>query len=169
MQYWDEVLFPHILATIRGERYLIMTEAQINEELVNLIKRAIATFKFPNVSLAYDKEVQADIEEEAQADIEEEPQPDRYYFNSDEVGYREIDILVAWTKAFWAEMIVSNADNFTNLYFDSNIKTFSPGNTLNNYQKMWESYTKLARELERDYYRVDTNGKPTFGSITEDE
>lgn len=92
MQYWDEVLFPHILATIRGERYLVMTEAQINEELVNLIKRAIATFKFPNVSLAYDKE--------AQADIEEEPQPDRYYFNSDEVGYREIDILVAWTKAF---------------------------------------------------------------------
>ena len=32
-------------------------------------------------------------------------------------------------------MIVSNADNYYNLYYDSNIHTYSPGNMLHNFEK----------------------------------
>lgn len=59
-----------------------MTDAQINAELNALTKRAVATFKFPNVSLDYSFET---LEDSTQ----------RYYFNSDAVGYKEFEILIA--------------------------------------------------------------------------
>jgi hypothetical protein len=71
-------------------------------------------------------------------------------------------------KYYWADLMVSNADNFNNLYFDSNIQAFSPGNLLHNYKETCNMYRDQARELESEYYRSD-NGKPTFGSITEED
>ena len=59
-----------------------MTDAQINAELNALTKRAVATFKFPNVSLDYSSETLEDTTQ-------------RYYFNNDEVGYKEFEILIA--------------------------------------------------------------------------
>lgn len=79
MKYWDQVLYPGIVATIRGERYLTMTDAQIEDELINLAKRAIASFKFPRVSTAYA------VEEET----------GKYYFTSDAIGYNELEIIIA--------------------------------------------------------------------------
>jgi len=70
--------------TIRGERYITMSDAQINAELNALTKRAISTFKFPNVSLEYSFETSGD-----------ETPVDRYFFINDEVGYREFEILTA--------------------------------------------------------------------------
>jgi len=70
--------------TIRGERYITMSDAQINAELNALTKRAISTFKFPNVSLEYSFETSGD-----------ENPVDRYFFTNDEVGYREFEILTA--------------------------------------------------------------------------
>ena len=42
-----------MLTVIRGERYLNMTDSQIANELISLAKRAVNTFKFPKMSLAY--------------------------------------------------------------------------------------------------------------------
>lgn len=84
MKYWDEVLYPGMLATIRGERYLTMTDAQITDELVNLAKRAIAAFKFPRYSTAYAVEAGTG----------------RYYFTNDAIGFAELEIITTWMKAY---------------------------------------------------------------------
>jgi hypothetical protein len=72
--------------TIRGERYITMSDAQINAELNALTKRAISTFKFPNVSLEYSFET---------LEIEDEANVQRYFFTNDDIGYREFEILIA--------------------------------------------------------------------------
>jgi hypothetical protein len=87
MKYWDEELFPAMLATIRGEKYLLMSESQINDELNQLAFRAIAAFKFPKISLAYNYEIIPDTEEK------------RYYFIAD-TTFEETSILIAWMKYF---------------------------------------------------------------------
>lgn len=84
MQYWDDVLFPDVLATIRGERYLQMSDKQIADELIALAKRAISTFMFPRVALDY-----AYTEDQTNTIY-----PLRYYF-TEEIGDDEIAILVA--------------------------------------------------------------------------
>ena len=144
MKYWDEVLFPDVLRLIRGERYLVMSDRQIADELIILAKQAINNFLFPNASLEYASE----------EDPTSEVFPLRYYFTGDPTD-RELAILIAWMEYFWCKLIVSNADNFNNVYFDSNIKAFSPGNMLHNYRTMMYNYRDEARRLESRYYRAD--------------
>ena len=54
MQYWDDVLFPPFIATIRGEIYGVITQDELDEECFNLARRAIAAFKFPKISTDYE-------------------------------------------------------------------------------------------------------------------
>lgn len=145
MKYWDEVLFPDVLRLIRGERYLVMDERQIADELITLAKQAINNFLFPNVSLEYS------YEEDKTSLVF----PRRYYFINDPTD-KEFAIIIAWMNYFWCKLIVANADNFNNIYFDSNIKSFSPGNVLHNYRLMQDTYRDEARRLESRYYRADS-------------
>lgn len=155
-KYWDEVLFPEMLIVIRGERYLAMSDKQIADELITLAKQAINTFLFPRVELTYA------FEEDASSVIF----PKRYYFTAD-ITDKEIAILLAWMGFYWCKLIVSNSDNFNNVYFDSNIKSFSPGNVLHNYRVMMENYRDEARRLESRYYRAGST--PDIGGTIDDE
>lgn len=141
-----------MLAMIHGERYLTMTDAQITEELNSLAKRSVNTFKFPRISLSYAYETEKSGEL-------------KYYFIND-LTDKETAIILAWMKAYWAEYMISNADNYNNLYFDSNINAFSPGNLLHNYKESWQTYVAQAKQLESEYYRGDSENKPTLGNIT---
>ena len=51
--YWDDVLYKPMAATIRGSYYGVITQDELDEELFNIAKRAINTFKFPRVKLVY--------------------------------------------------------------------------------------------------------------------
>ena len=157
MEYWDEVLFPDVLRTIRGERYLVMSDRQIADELITLAKQAINNFLFPNVPLDYSYEV----------DPDNQVFPKRYYFTSDTVSDKELAILIAWMNFYWCKLIVANADNFANIYFDTNIKSFSPGNVLHNYRVMQETYRDEARRLESRYYRA--NSASGIGGTIDDD
>lgn len=64
--------------------------------------------------------------------------------------------------------MVSNADNFNNLYYDAAIRTYSPGNTLNNFLKAVEQYRNLAKELESSYYRADETYTPLIGGVDDE-
>lgn len=156
MQYWDEVLFPEMLKTIRGERYLLMTDKQIADEMISLAKRAINTFKFPKVALDYTY-----VEQPDSAVL-----PLRYYF-SETVGDPELYIIVAWMKFYWCDFMVSNADNYQNIYFDNNISAFSPGNVLHNYLSAKQKYYDEAHNLESMYYRM--GDKPSIGGTIDDD
>ncbi len=155
MQYWDNVLFPEVLQTIRGERYLLMTDRQIYDELISLAKRAIAKFKFPNIELSY-----------AFFPQDDESLPVRYYFEED-LGFAEINVIIAWMQFYWADFMVSNADNFQNIYFDNNIQSYSPGNVLHNYTVAKERYYNEAHRIESEYYRAGST--PSIGGTIDDD
>ena len=53
MQYWDKVLYPPFVATIRGEYYGVITQDDLDEECFYLAQRAVAAFKFPKISTDY--------------------------------------------------------------------------------------------------------------------
>ena len=63
---------------------------------------------------------------------------------------------------------LDSAVNYYNLYYDSNIHTYSPGNMLHNFEKMWSTYRQQARQLEFNYGRVNADGTPAIGDVNDD-
>ena len=165
MQYWDDVLFPSFRATIRGEIYGVITQDELDEECFNLARRAIAAFKFPKISTDY-KTFYAIREEDTLLEVDENAEgavPHGYFIN--DLSYAEIEILIAWMKVYWTEMLLSNADNFEDIYTDSNIKTYSRANAVDKNMKLMAQYREYANELEMRYSRVNSQRAPSIGDI----
>jgi len=72
-------------------------------------------------------------------------------------------------KVYWAEMQISNADNFEELYTDVNVKSYSRANATEKNMKLMAEYRAYARELENRYSRVNTSRAPSLGDVNEDE
>ena len=68
-------------------------------------------------------------------------------------------------KVYWCEYQISNADNFEEIYTDSNIKTFSRANAVSQNLKMVQQFRDYARDLEMRYSRVNSNRKPSLGDV----
>ena len=158
-----------------GDYYTTLTDNELRIELYNLACRAIAAFKFPKFPLDYDAKYtkhttsinHKDVEEEVTAaDDWNDIHP---FFTSDEVTYREIEVIIAWMKVYWAEEQASNADNYVDIYTDSNIKTFSRANAMDKFIKFYTTYKEEAKELENRYSRVTLAGKSALGEVNEDE
>jgi len=171
MQYWDDVLYPPFRATIRGQYYGFISQDDMDEECFNLARRAVAAFKFPKISTQYEtfyaiRNKDNQIEE---VDLEEYPDaiPHAYFVN--DLNYDELEILIAWMKVYWAEMQISNADNFEELYTDVNVKSYSRANATEKNMKLMAEYRAYARELENRYSRVNTSRAPSLGDVNEDE
>lgn len=166
---WEKVLYTPFLDTIRGEYYSIVSDQELRCELFDLGQRAIAAFKFPKVSLEYDaiytKIIDGQEVEVTSTDDYDDVHP---YFINDNVSYREIEVIIAWMKVYWAESQASNADNFLNIYTDANIKTFSRANALDKYLKFVTTFKKEAKELEDRYGRVTASGTPALGEVNDD-
>lgn len=72
-------------------------------------------------------------------------------------------------KVYWCENLISNADNFEDIYTDANIKTYSRANAVDKNMKLMAEYRKYAQELETRYSRMDAERKPSIGSINSDK
>ena len=165
---WEEVLYPPFLDTIRGEYYSIVSDTELNVELFDLGRRAVAAFKFPHIALDYEV-VYTKVEDGNEIEVSSTDDWDEahpYFIN--DVTYKEIEVLIAWMKVYWAESQASNADNFLNLYTDANIKTFSRANALDKYLKFVTTFKKEAKELEDRYTRVTESGTPALGEVNDD-
>ena len=170
MQYWDDVLYPAFVNTIRGEYYGVITQEMLDEECFHLAERAIATFKFPKISTNYKtfyamRDSENRLEE---VDLEDYPDaiPHGYFINN--LTYSEIEILIAWMKVYWCENQISNADNFTDMYTDANIKTYSRANAVDKNAKLLAQFRSYARQLETNYSRTSAERTPTIGDINQD-
>lgn len=62
-------------------------------------------------------------------------------------------------------MLLSNADNFEDIYTDSNIKTYSRANAVDKNMKLMAQYREYANELEMRYSRVNSQRAPSIGDI----
>ena len=171
MQYWDNILYPSFRATIRGEYYGVVSREFVDEECFHLAERAVSTFKFPRISTDYKifyamRDKDGNLEE---VDPEEYPEAIPHAYLLNELSYSEIEILIAWMKVYWCENQISNADNFEEVYTDSQIKTYSRANALDKYTKLMAEFRDYARDLETRYSRTSAERKPTIGDINSDE
>ena len=167
MQRWDDCLYPAFRDTIRGSYYGVITKDLLDEGCYYLACRAIATFKFPHISLEYTTyyaktDDNGNTVEVADDDTDGVPHA---YFNSDEVGSSEVSIIIAWMKVYWCDRLMSNSNNYEDIYTDSNIKTFSKANAIDKWIKQYSTYRADARELEEHYSRVNTGKSPAVGDI----
>lgn len=168
MQYWDNVLYPPFLATIRGEYYNIITQDMLDEECYYLACRAISAFKFPKISTQYETFYGIRQEDNSIKEVDKDEDnaiPHGFFLN--ELTYNEIEIIIAWMKVYWCENQISNADNFEDIYTDTNIKTFSRANLIDKTASLLKSYRQDAKELENRYSRVNSLGTAALGDINE--
>ena len=170
MQYWDDILYPSFLATIRGEYYGIITQDDLDEECYHLACRAISTFKFPKVSLDYEtfyaiREEDNTLEE---VDLEDYPDAIPHACFKEKIGYAEVEVLISWMKVYWHENLLSNADNYEDLYTDSNIKTFSRANQIDKNTNVLKDARKAAEKAESRYSRVNSLRRPSLGDVNND-
>lgn len=169
MQVWDDVLYPMFRATIRGEYYGVITREDIDEECFNLAVRAVNTFKFPKIPTDYITfyAMRTSNNELEEVDLEDYPDAIPHAYFKNDLTSAELDILIAWMKVYWCENQISNADNFEDIYTDTNIKTYSRANAVDKNMKLMAEFRKYAQELETRYSRV-RNYTPTIGGINND-
>ena len=165
MQRWDDCLYPAFRDTIRGSYYGFIAKDLLDEECYHLACRAIAAFKFPHIALDYTTYYAKTDDNGETVVTDDENGVPHAYFNSDEVGYREVSIIIAWMKVYWCERLMSNSNNYEDIYTDSNIKTFSKANAIDKWIKQYSTYRTDARELESHYSRVNTLKRPAVGDI----
>ena len=158
--YWSSCLFPLFLSSLSSCTLASYTDQELQNELDILAKRSIARFKFPKISLkyAYDGEI-ADIS------LPVVERSTKGYYFIEEVGYREIEVILAWMKVYWLEYQLSKERNYENLYADKDVKAFSSGNLISAIEKAYSTMTATARKVEEDYGRVTADGRPAIGDM----
>lgn len=72
-------------------------------------------------------------------------------------------------KVYWAEALISNADNFDEMYTDNNIKTYSRANAVDKNLKLLGEYRTYAKDLENRYSRINSERKSSLGDINSDD
>lgn len=152
--YWSSDLYPLFLRTVSSCTYVSLTDAELENELSGLARRAIARFKFPKISLNYGFDTTMD----------EEGIPLGYYFEEDP-SMLELNVILAWMKVYWLEYQLSKERNYENVYADKNVTAFSSGNLISSMEKAYNALRTEARKCEEDYGRINKNGKPAIGDI----
>ena len=170
MQYWDDILYPSFRATIRGEYYGIITQDDLDEECYHLVCRAISTFKFPKISLDYETfyAIRQDDNTIEEVDLEDYPEAIPHGVFKNDISYAEVEVLIAWMKVYWFENMLSNSDNYEDLYTDANIKTFSRANLIDKNTNVLKDARKTAERVESRYSRVNSLRRPSLGDVNND-
>lgn len=158
--YWSSCLYPLFLSSLSSCTLASYTDQELQNELDVLAKRAIARFKFPKVSLTYHYDNSI-----ADMTLPVVERSTKGYHFVEEVGYREIEVILCWMKVYWLEYQLSKERNYENLYADKDVKAFSSGNLISAIEKAYNAMVTNARKAEEDYGRVKVNGKPAIGDV----
>lgn len=113
MVYFEEIN-KQLLNTLSSSTLSGMSDFEIDETLALLMFRAIADFRFPQIALTYNKEVNSNLGTQ------------KYYFTND-ITQKEINVLLALMKKYWLEQQLDSERNFEMLYYDKDVRTFSRG------------------------------------------
>lgn len=169
---WDDVLYPSFYAAIRGTYYSHITRDNMDRECYAVARRAVEAFslKWSKIDLSYETFYAVRLDDNTLEEVDENnPQAVPHAYFIEEVGNAEVEVILAWMKFYWAEMQVSNADNFVEMYADSNIKTYSKANAIDKFTKLMDTYRTYARSVEDRYSRINALRKPSIGDINTDE
>ena len=172
MQYWDDLLYPSFMATIRGEYYGVITQDLLDEEFYHLTCHAIAAFKFPRISTNYETFYAVRSEDGSTLnEVDPELQPEAIPHGAflTDITPAEVEVILAWMKVYWYQNLLANSDNFEDIYTDANIKTFSRANAVEKNTNLYKEALAFARDIETRYSRTSSERRPTIGKINADE
>ena len=136
-------VYDAFLSKIEADDWMLTEEENVvTEDWRMLLNAAIMQFRYPRVSLGYDKESAV---------------------FTDNLGNDEIQILANLMKLEWIRRCISTWDNIRQLYSD---KDFSQANFLDKLNKTGEQVRDECR-LMLDRYGRSTNYKPSklFGKL----
>lgn len=136
-------VYDAFLSKIEADDWMLTEEENVvTEDWRMLLNAAIMQFRYPRVSLDYDKESAV---------------------FTDDLGNDEIQILANLMKLEWIRRCISTWDNIRQLYSD---KDFSQANFLDKLNKTGEQVRDECR-LMLDRYGRSTNYKPSklFGKL----
>lgn len=151
MLYFSEV-HKQVLNTLRSNTFSELTDQEIDESLDMLLLRAIADFRFPQIPLTYTK-VNVDNEE--------------VYAFTEDITQREINVLLSLMKLYWLEYQLDNENNFEDLYYDRDVRTFSRANMMKTLNDRYRDAKRDVKIAQYNYSRVNTQGAPALGDINE--
>ena len=141
-----------VLATLKSNTLAAMTDEQIAGYLNLMLIRAIADFRFPKVPLTYR--------------VVQNSNPKDYSFDN-EIGQKEINVLLVLIKKFWLQHQLDNENFFIEEYYDKDVKVYSKGNLLKSLQARYELAEKEVKTAQYNYSRVTTDGNSAVGEIHE--
>ncbi len=128
-----DVVYSSFLSKILDDEWEGWDEEDITRDLFSLLQPAIARFKFPRVSLEYNKN----------GFIED-------------LTNDEVQILATYMKCEWLNRNILTWENVKPLYSE---RDFSQANLIDKFNKMLVAEQAHAKELEGFYYR-NVNKKP---------
>ena len=150
-KWYFHIIFDQFLTYTTSCTFAILSDEEILRELEKFLMRAIAEFKFPQVSLefAYDEE------------------KEECYFVDENFSFKEVNVLIAYMKKYFHEFLYSKEENFQQLYYDSDTKTFSQANMVKQLLDAYKTASDAAEEINRNYLKMDRKYKSRIGSVNE--
>lgn len=156
MVYFEEIN-KQLLNTLNSSTLAGMSDYEIDETLALLMFRAIADFRFPQMELTYQQELNPNLGTK------------KYYFTND-ITQKEINVLIALMKKYWLEQQLDSERNFEMLYYDKDVRTFSRGNIMQQLRTRYEDAKLAADQAQFDYGRVDSVlGTAAVGTVNDAE
>lgn len=154
-KYWAESFYPLFLAGINSCTYSSLADIDLQDNLDDLGRKAVARFKFPKVSLDFAYDI-----------TEENGVPKGYYFMAgDQVTDKELLVIAEWMRVFWLEYQLGKEQHYETSYADKDVKAFSGSSIISSIERALSGAISFARKTEEDYYRVNKDGKPALGDV----
>jgi hypothetical protein len=156
MIYFEDIN-KQLLNTLNSSTLAGMSDYEVDETLALLMFRAIADFRFPQMALTYQQELNPNLGTK------------KYYFTNN-ITQKEINVLLALMKKYWLEQQLDSERNFEMLYYDKDVRTFSRGNIMQQIRTRYEDAKIAAEQAQFDYGRVDTVlGTAAVGTVNDAE
>lgn len=134
---------------INSELLQQMEDGDLVDYLNNLVFRSVASFNFPKLSLAYG------IDSEGE-----------YYF-LEQITQREVNVLIAYMKAYWLEKSADSDSDASLIYYDRDVKTYDAAKREGALQKRLTNARKEVQNALKLYYQAETDGKAAIGKLYE--
>ena len=142
-----QTIYDQFLRTITSCTLSQCTDEEIEAQLSDMLLTAITQFKFPKVKLDYELNIDGE-----------------YVFNND-ITQKEIVVLIKLMRKEWVSYQLTKESNYQEGYYDANARRHSKANLIAQLNRLFENISEDAEDTEREYYKVNRDGRPALGDI----
>lgn len=150
-------IYEFFLTFISSCTFADLIDEELEQECHKFLLRALADFRFPQVSLEY-QEIVVQGEDGDQTD---------YQFTDEKFSQREVNVLLAYMRKYFFEWLLSRERNFEQQYYDADTKTHSLGNLMQQLNSAFKTALKEANDINYDYTRSSIKREPRIGAVNE--